>query len=475
MKTKKQYLTRILLLSASLLFYLFFAFYDKVVICHDSPNYIDMNYSREPFYSMYLAFFRWISPGNNQNYLFFAILFQSILAALAAFLLVDYLYRELNLSSVTAWLLLFMPFATSLLCRFAAKRGSMYSNSIMTEGLAISFYLLLIRFVFEYYLHHSKSSFIICCILCFLGISTRKQMLVLLAIFMMAILFCSASSKFLHRFILSVVTGVLILGCVSLFDTGYNYILRGEATGHVNDNRFIATMTFYTADRSDYSYIDDKGLQELFLSIYDACDENEYLYHQAEGGWFNEVDQFSDSYDMIQLYQMVPQVENYVKNDGRFGSYEEQQLEVDRIHTVFIKSVLPHHLTRLTHVWFNNLLAGLVTSVAQRTHLLSYYSLFIYGLYLVLFGLLLKHNKRVKSLKIKGILIFSGTTFISILLNVSVVSSVIFCQTRYTIYNMPLFYISLIMMIMQTMQEIRLTPSTQKNSQNSATQKHRFA
>ena len=33
-------------------------------------------------------------------------------------------------------------------------------------------------------------------------------------------------------------------------------------------------------------------------------------------------------------------------------------------------------------------------------------------------------------------------TLLSIVVNVGLVSAVIFCQTRYTIYNMPLFYMS---------------------------------
>ena len=39
-------------------FYLFFAFYDGAVICVDSPGYISMRLSREPFYPLLLAFFR---------------------------------------------------------------------------------------------------------------------------------------------------------------------------------------------------------------------------------------------------------------------------------------------------------------------------------------------------------------------------------------------------------------------------------
>lgn len=41
----------------------------------------------------------------------------------------------------------------------------------------------------------------------------------------------------------------------------------------------------------------------------------------------------------------------------------------------------------------------------------------------------------------------AGLTLLSILCNVGLVSLVIFCQTRYTIYNMPLFYISLILLL----------------------------
>lgn len=46
------------LLGICLCFYLFFAFYDGAVICVDSPGYISMRLSREPFYPLFLAFFR---------------------------------------------------------------------------------------------------------------------------------------------------------------------------------------------------------------------------------------------------------------------------------------------------------------------------------------------------------------------------------------------------------------------------------
>ena len=63
----KENLFSTIMLLGTLGFYLFFAFYDGAVICVDSPTYIEMSFSREPFYPLLLAFFRKLNP---ENYLF---------------------------------------------------------------------------------------------------------------------------------------------------------------------------------------------------------------------------------------------------------------------------------------------------------------------------------------------------------------------------------------------------------------------
>ena len=137
-----------LMLAVSLLFYLFFACYDGAVICVDSPSYIRMDISREPLYCLFLAGLRAAFAAfpaeafAEDAYLTAAAFLQSLLAAFAAWSLVNYLWKEMDLPESFALLLLGMPFAVSLLCRFAAQRGSMYSNSILTEGIAIPLYLL---------------------------------------------------------------------------------------------------------------------------------------------------------------------------------------------------------------------------------------------------------------------------------------------------------------------------------------------
>ena len=74
----------LLLLMASLAFYLFFAFFDGAVICVDSPGYIGMHLSREPLYPMFLALFRFLFAGAGADfYLDVAALAQSLLAAVS--------------------------------------------------------------------------------------------------------------------------------------------------------------------------------------------------------------------------------------------------------------------------------------------------------------------------------------------------------------------------------------------------------
>ena len=52
------------------------------------------------------------------------------------------------------------------------------------------------------------------------------------------------------------------------------------------------------------------------------------------------------------------------------------------------------------------------------------------------------------------VVLFASFVLISIVINVGLVSMVIFCQTRYTIYNMALFYISLLLMLQEPVRRI---------------------
>ena len=439
----------------SLAFYLFFFFYDGYVICADTDSYICMSYTREPLYSLYLAFFRTIFANQGNFYLLIAVLGQSLLAAYVAYNITVYLLKEFKLPSWVGYLLLAMPLATSFLCRFAAKRASMYSNSILTEGITISLYILFIRYCFEYIMHHSKKSFIWCFALCWIGISSRKQMAVLLAIFALAIVYTGVKKHFSKALIQAVLTTVCVLLLVVVFDKGYNYILRGEFEGHVDDNRFVATMVFYTADRDYADYIENKEIRQVFLDVYDICNKNGYLMNNAPTGWFDEVSHFADHYDMIQLDTLSLYLIDKIPDIEYGKGTASDSIRIDMIKSEMISALLPHEIPRIIKVMFNNFLAGMVNTVAQRTPLLCMYSVFIYVCYFALLTFLFIRGKRTGfTYTNKLTLTFAILVMISTICNVTLVAAVIFCQTRYVIYNMALFYMAGILMLYELYRQI---------------------
>lgn len=437
------------MLIISMAFYLFFAFFDGAVICVDSPDYIEMNLAREPLYPLFLAFLRFLFGGVSADfYLFMAALFQSILAAVATWSLTAYLHKEFHLNKAFSLLLLTISPAVSLLCRFAAKRGSMYSNSILTEGITISCYLLFFRFLFEYITKQTKKALFACSLFSFVMICARKQMIFSLFMLVLAILIVSCLQKRIgNGLIVAVLCSLAILMCSTGLDLGYNYLLRGEAVRHSSDTRFITTMAFYTAGRNDFQYIEEKEIQDLFLKIYDICDEKEYLKPYADKGWFNRSSHFGDHYDHIQIDTMWPLITAYAREH-----YGDNVVAVnsctDRIMNIINVSVIPHNMTKIAATFFDNILSGLVTTVAQKKSLLIGYSILIYLLYVLLLFYHLSHRRNDR------LFLFSLLTLISVFLNVGLVSLVIFCQTRYTIYNMPLFYISFLLMLYEPVRSL---------------------
>lgn len=263
-----------------------------------------------------------------------------------------------------------------------------------------------------------------------------------IALFMViiGILYCFFKNKsYLKGIVISLSCAIGILLCSVLLDLGYNYILRGEFTKHSGDTRFITTMTLYTANRNDAQYIEDEEIRNLFLEIYDICSENGYLKNHAGKGWLNRVSHFGDYYDCIQIDTLRPMVSQF--SSEHYDNMITASKYGDQIMDTINCAVAPHNLLKILETFADNFLSGLVTTVAQRNSILIWYSLFIYLLYvaLLIWNILIGKNQKI--------ILFATFTLTSICVNVGLVSMVIFCQTRYTIYNMALFYISLLLLL----------------------------
>ena len=431
----------VLILVISLGVYLFFACYDGVVIAPDSVDYINMNTTREPFYSVFLALSRMVCEKFGIDiYLMIVVLLQSVLAAIASWSLVIYIFKNVVTDQTLSMVILSIILAVSLLTRFVI-RGTMFSNCILTEGITVSCYTLYFRYLMEFVTRKTRKSFLICCVIVSILVSTRRQMIISLILLVICVLGIYLHDKQYCRGLLIsfLCVACIFLGCI-FWDAGYNRMSTAEGIRTSSNKRFIATMVVYAAEKDDSNYIQNEEIKNLFLEIYDICEEEGFLRKSAGTGWFRRAMHIEDCYDQIQLATMMPIINRYIEqiycDDD--NDYEKK---LDEIISAMNRAVLPHVIPELAETFIDSFRMGLVTTVSGRNLVLRWYSLFVYLLYvtLMLYYIVTGENRKI--------LLFVLLTLVSIILNVGLVSLVIYCQARYVIYNMILFYISLVLMI----------------------------
>ena len=436
-----------MMLALCILFYLFFSFYDGYVWGADTNTYVTMSISREPLYPIYLACFRKIF-GDGETYLLWAVVGQGILLGTSIWTVVTYLVKKIQLPKLLYFVMIMCGLGVSMLCRFAAKRGSMYSNSLLSEGLAIPFFLFFFRFLYAYALDQKKKDFIMAAVFSFLLISIRKQMTVSLLLLCLVYFVCKVrEKKWFQGIWQSVLILIAVFGIATFFDCTCNLFIHGSFVRHANDNRFVMTMVFFEADREDGQYIENEEVRELFYQIYDTCEAQGYFIGRDGKDWYERSTLFADHYDNIQLDTMYPAIEAYVMERDAEGIHTN--LEIDEVASQMMNPLLPRVIGKIIITAFDNIMNGLMTTVAVKTRVLIPYVYVIYLLYIALLCYIYKLER------MSPVFILGSLILVTILVNVTLVAMVIFSQSRYTIYNMPLFYMGGVVMLYTAVKQKR--------------------
>lgn len=438
------------LLLIPFVFYLFFAIYDGAIWCDDTPHYVYMSTVIEPLYPTFIALIRLLFSFTG-DYLLIVAIIQSLLLAYAIWNISNYIIKEFKLKTIDGLITESIFLAVSLLCRFVAKRGSMYSNSIITEGICYPLFILFIRYCYEYINRKDSKCFIKALVLSLLLVLTRKQMYLSVALLILSVVYVSLSDRKYKKLIIScLVTCLLIFGGSAITNTIYTKLVDGDSGSHNGDNRFLTTVVIYASEKEDASFIKDESTRELFIKIYEECERRDILKNSiSNDNWYKRVKHFSDSYDCIQLETLGPIAEEYLEekypNNNNYGVLK------DKYDKEMVMSLLPSVLPKLISIFADSVLSGLMITISADKEIFIVYSIIVYLLYIALLIINIKKNG------FDNYALFSIFSLLSTIINVCFVSLVIFCQTRYMIYNMPLFYISMYLLLINLINKKRLT------------------
>ena len=313
------------------IFYVGFALYDGPVWAKDSASYTGMTISREPVYPLFLAFFRMIfgeETGRNglPAYLFPAVIAQALVNAYAVWVLVravldaggpvPFVTSPIFLAALAGDFQLIV----ALLNRFVAGRGSMYSEAILTESLAMPLYLIFVVRLWETYQDvtgglspvsplfgdmgtvpsvtscKAASSHLRLAIIAFLLIGLRKQMAVVLVLWgVVAVIKCVRGTGTLTHQVtfrtvpfVTVLTIFLVLLANNGFERAYNAAVHDRAVLHTGNGKGLMCTLLYSADPDEdavsFQNCQTGGLCELFTEILAVCDEMGILKKNFDEG-----------------------------------------------------------------------------------------------------------------------------------------------------------------------------------------------
>ncbi|MBO4456780.1 MAG: hypothetical protein J5802_03605 [Butyrivibrio sp.] len=472
-----------------LIFYIGIAVWDGPVWCVDSQSYVSMDFSREPVYPLFLMLIRRIYETfdfsgqmyGQDSYLFCAVIIQSLLWVFASWRLGMEIFNTAirNLPEKKAVFLgycgVLSQMAVASLNRFAANRGSMYSECIMTEALAMPLFILFNIELWKLYRSYIQRNIVSVFLLGVLIASIRKQMLICLIIWgfsAFVIYLLEHNREGLHKLFITVLMIFAAIVCISGIDRFYNSAVRGRFVEHIGNSKGGLDTVLYTAKSEDAELFADYNgypdLDKLYTDIYETCKEQQLTIEFAPGydpeskpnvftsDWVAMASHYADSYDVIGFDVVAVKCDEYVKEHFPDLELYDAQLKEDEIEGILLKTLLKKDFDRITkgeggtviYVFTANVLKAFVISVANISpKILIQISMFIYVLYLTAFGFLYMSNVfgsggQSKSMK-SEFMILAFLTLSGIAINSVVTGSMIFPQPRYMCYGMGLFYLTL--------------------------------
>ena len=279
-----------------LIFYIGIAVLDGPVWCVDSQSYVSMDFSREPVYPLFLALIRKIFETfkfsgeykGQPSYLFCAVLIQSLLWVYASWRLGNKVYNVASHYLKTGGALLlgyagvFSQMAVASLNRFAAKRGSMYSESIMTESLAIPLFVVFTIELWNLHRVYLQRNLVRVFVLAILIASIRKQMLICLILWgfsaVVIYLFINRQEG-IHKFFITMLMIVAAIVSIKGIDRMYNSALLGRFVEHIGNSKGGLDTVLYTARSEDAELFKDyegfPDLDALYTDIFNTCNEQQ--------------------------------------------------------------------------------------------------------------------------------------------------------------------------------------------------------
>ena len=417
----------------------YFAFFREMMELGDSFQYLNQMVSREPVYALFLKILTGIF---GERYGRPLLILQNLLAVVSIYWLYIRLTDLFKLPKFFEWAVVVFLLAPHLITPLAARSGMVITNSVMTEGIAMSLYYIwagmMLTLLLGRYSQNQKSAVVWSGFLSFVLSMIRGQFLICIAVWLLVNVFVFFLQKEYKKILFILLGALLLVGGKSYLTKAYHYVESDLFVATSSGPPMMLANVIYLSDIEDGVDIENEYLRNAYENMIRLVDEKQLSIKYGTGGII-EMAQFHEyGHETLNFDIVDPEIEAVVGEvDGvTSADYEYMLVLIDGYASQIIGDVLPNILPEFIKNYFVIAALGFVRSIAVDRWIFPIYALIMYFVAAALSVILLKRD-----LKSSGAY-FMLLTLVLICGNVFGTSIMIECISRYMIYNLPFFYIA---------------------------------
>lgn len=443
---KKERFHAILLTVFALLFF-FGIGHNGYILEPDSYNYIECNFGREPLYPIFLLIFRMIF--GKEIYLQAVWIAQSVFAVYSVVYCTLWLKRRFCMRAGAGYFVFFLLLLPYWFVTIWYTPFGLWTNRILTEGLTFSLYELFFIAAIKTVYDRKTLDFGRLCLLSVILSTLRSQMLVCFVICLgvMAWLFIAErkASGFKRICAVCVVLALAALGLYCGIKVVYKYQIIDSSEDAETLELALLSNLLYSSDKEDADCYEDPELRMIYEDLYSLIEERELNYKYA-GGMLHVGSHMCDAHDEIK-YGVINEV--YYRYVYKEGAYQDR--ESNRNLEEFVKGLERPLLRKNWHKLIKNAMCewprGYMRSIFTASAALFPFNLvlcaFLYlsGLYLCIRCIVKRRDWR---LAVPMLIVMAF-----IVMSVTGVALTIFVSIRYVSYNLGMFYIAYMLLLLQ--------------------------
>ncbi|MGN0473086.1 MAG: hypothetical protein ACI4F8_09595 [Lachnospiraceae bacterium] len=405
----------------------------------DCETYLLKLKGLSPLYPTFLEINRVIFGG---TFLTMVGVEQNILLAVSIYIMYCSLKKNLQVGGTfLSCAIMFILIVPHLVTPVITRSHLILSNSILTEGLSFPLFNLYVAMLLTCCVEKSRKFFWISGILCAIMLPLRTQFLYLLVVQGCAFLYLAFTVRKKEWIANMLVFPVSILMMLLVSGIYTRWVATPGTNYSYGTNQVLAIRAMYYAEEEDVDLLSSEEAKTVFRKSLTQMQEQKLGYRFEGTGIFNRTAHEEDSYDTIKfivsdsIYEiLISKMERYSHEFIEYGK---------KIYAELCGPLLKHTWKQQLTYYTDFVLQGFIRSISIWDRELLWFGIGMYILYLIAFirQIVIKKNRPL-------ILLFSIVTLL-LTGNVLTTSFAIMCLSRYMIYNMSLFYIVLLLGLLE--------------------------